>query len=457
MERKSQHTGRAAPRATVLVPVLNNEPYIGACIHSLLTQWRSDLELLVLDDGSTDRSFEIAREALVAYPQAHATLLRNDTPQGMAALPNLLRRAAGEIIIHADSDDLALPGRLDAILSCFDADPSCRLVTSNAVLLSSDGIPIKLYNTFLPDEIISDPLIPAAHVGGAQWLGATLAYHRSVLEDFPPIDAELFPYGLDLLLPFRVTLIGSHHYLAEPKVGWRQHSRNTHRLAGAFSTDDQAFERHAAFELMALAQKIRDANFVRARSPDSNRLEEAAAQCQKLFLEHFTRWSRVRNRLRRFSPAEAAQEAAASAIAIPPITTLRRGERRFFGQTESLGDLAHSWSGIHDPEEHWNWTSRVALIGFRLTGDGGDRIELGLAGAGHLGLQHVRVSVNFGPTRSFEVGPEEAAVVLPIDKGSIPDLLALVFHVPDAAKPADTTDSADQRLLGLRLISIQVL
>src|SRR5437764_10302300 len=102
MERKSQHTGRAAPRATVLVPVLNNEPYIGACIHSLLAQWRADLELLILDDGSTDRSYEVAWETVAAFPGVSATFLRNQTPQGMAAVPNLLRHAAGDIIIHAD-------------------------------------------------------------------------------------------------------------------------------------------------------------------------------------------------------------------------------------------------------------------------------------------------------------------------------------------------------------------
>ncbi len=132
------------------------------------------------------------------------------------------------MIIQADSDDIALPGRLDAILACFDRDPRCRLVSSNAVLISEGGMPMGILDAIHGDRVV-DRDDPVPVYWGALWYGATLAYHRSVFEAFPPMDAEFCPYGFDTIAPARATLLGTHHLLARPLVGWRQHVNNTHR------------------------------------------------------------------------------------------------------------------------------------------------------------------------------------------------------------------------------------
>lgn len=451
----ARHAATEAPRGTVVVPVLNNQAYVGTLLRSLMAQWRPDLELLVIDDGSSDRSFDVASEALAARPDIPATLLRNAEPLGMGLLPHLLRHAAGEILIQADSDDVALPGRLDRIVACFDADPSCRLVTSNAVLLSPEGIPIGLHDTDLPDQIFRDPLRAAAMVGSQQWLGATSAFHRSLLEDFAPIDPELCPYGIDLLLAFRATLTGTHAYLSEPLIGWRQHGRNTHRLAGALSAESEALARHGLLELMALAQKIRDVELIRDQSAEPAALAPVAAACGAQFQAHFTWWSRIHNRLTRLTPA-APGRAAPPVIPIPPVVTLRRGEPLLFGRTGRLGSVAEAWAGFHPPETGWNWTARTALLSFRRAPGGGDTVTLRLRNTLPAVLQKVRIAVNLGHPTDAEIGREEVAVSIPAGEGTPPDIVSLLIHVPAACRPWETGQNEDRRMLGIQVLSVEL-
>ena len=228
----------AAPdiTATVAVPLFNHAAFIEERLESLFAQWLPGLELLLVDDASTDGGLALAERTLVRHPDIRATLVRNERTLGAGVLAVVLRLARGRIIIQADSDDVALPGRLKTTLACFRNDPTCRLVTSNAVLLSADGLAAGLHETEHPDEVFTDPRMAAAAEGDQRWLGATVAFHRSLFEELPPIDPADCPYGLDLMLPLRALLLGSHHYISRPLVGWRQHGRNTHRLEGAQST-----------------------------------------------------------------------------------------------------------------------------------------------------------------------------------------------------------------------------
>ncbi len=227
----------------MLLPVLNNAQYIAAQIDSLAKQWRADLELLVLDDGSTDDSLATAARALARYPEISATLLRNETQRGVGNLDLILDQAAGEVIIQADSDDISLPGRLDAIMARFESDADCRLVSTNAVLLSADRIPMGIYAEPGPDEINRDPVCYAARIGAQQWLGATCAFDRRLLTDFPALDPDLFPNCLDMLLPFRAVLV--------------EDQRLRRRDGGRLNGRDQGY---LQMRLDNLSQQIRWAN-----------------------------------------------------------------------------------------------------------------------------------------------------------------------------------------------------
>lgn len=106
-------SGMPMPQISVIVPVYNVEPYLRKCIDSILNQSFTDFELILVDDGSTDRSGAICDE----YVQMNARVRVFHTPnQGVSAARNWgLDQALGEWITFVDSDDWVE----ERYLSCF--------------------------------------------------------------------------------------------------------------------------------------------------------------------------------------------------------------------------------------------------------------------------------------------------------------------------------------------------
>ena len=126
------------PLASIVVPAFNAEPYICSAIRTVLAQTMSRLELIVIDDGSTDATLELAeREAgLDQRVRVH----RMERNSGVSAARNRgFDLARGKWIATLDSDDLMAPDRLEHLVDLgerYDAD----MVADNLVeFTSSDG------------------------------------------------------------------------------------------------------------------------------------------------------------------------------------------------------------------------------------------------------------------------------------------------------------------------------
>ncbi|GAA3444130.1 bifunctional glycosyltransferase/CDP-glycerol:glycerophosphate glycerophosphotransferase [Planomonospora venezuelensis] len=92
------------PLISVIVPIYNVEPYLRACLESLASQTWSDIEVVMVDDGSPDGSAGIAREYAADDPRF---LLVRQPNRGLGAARNAgLRRASGEFVAFLDSDDM---------------------------------------------------------------------------------------------------------------------------------------------------------------------------------------------------------------------------------------------------------------------------------------------------------------------------------------------------------------
>jgi glycosyltransferase involved in cell wall biosynthesis len=106
-------------RFSVLIPVFNREDYIDQAIDSVLSQSFADYELIVVDDGSTDRTHDI----LTSYGDRIQVVRQKN--QGPEVARNAgASRATGEYLAFLDSDDLFMPGALttyDRIIRAFDA------------------------------------------------------------------------------------------------------------------------------------------------------------------------------------------------------------------------------------------------------------------------------------------------------------------------------------------------
>ena len=88
---------------SVIVPVYNVEKYLEQCLDSIVHQTLKEIEIIVVNDGSTDSSPEIIREYELKYPQVKVIHQKN---KGLSGARNSgLKLARGEYIGYVDSDD----------------------------------------------------------------------------------------------------------------------------------------------------------------------------------------------------------------------------------------------------------------------------------------------------------------------------------------------------------------
>jgi glycosyltransferase involved in cell wall biosynthesis len=124
------------PRVTVVIPAYNREKYIGAAIESILRQTFSDFELLLVDDGSTDGTRNVAR----SYSDPRLRLVCHERNLGIAGARNAgIRFACGEYVAFLDSDDLAHETRLARQVSFLDRHPDYAGVGAWVDWMDEDG------------------------------------------------------------------------------------------------------------------------------------------------------------------------------------------------------------------------------------------------------------------------------------------------------------------------------
>ena len=126
------------PTISVIVPVYNTEKYLRRCLESLVHQTLKDLEILVVDDGSTDRSPEILSEFENNYP-GRVRVIRKENG-GQASARNLgIRECSGDYVGFVDSDDYVDTAMYEEMLRAALADNCDMVECSYHYLQEKDG------------------------------------------------------------------------------------------------------------------------------------------------------------------------------------------------------------------------------------------------------------------------------------------------------------------------------
>ena len=103
-----------SPYFSIIVPMYNAEKYIRICVNSILMQTFQDFELIIVDDCSTDNSYNICRELYGNNEKIH--LFRHEKNQGPGIARNLgMENSRGEYIFFIDSDDAIIPNALEKL------------------------------------------------------------------------------------------------------------------------------------------------------------------------------------------------------------------------------------------------------------------------------------------------------------------------------------------------------
>ena len=110
---------------SVIVPLYNHRRYIRTAVESVLNQTAPPLEILVIDDGSTDKS----RDAIADFIESGEIIYVRQENQGVSAARNHgISLARGEFIALLDSDDAWMPTKLEKQLAVFEKNPELALV-----------------------------------------------------------------------------------------------------------------------------------------------------------------------------------------------------------------------------------------------------------------------------------------------------------------------------------------
>ncbi|HRK95685.1 MAG TPA: glycosyltransferase family 2 protein [Rhodospirillales bacterium] len=137
------------PRVSIGLPVYNGENYMAAAIEGVLNQTFSDLELIVCDDASTDRTAEICREYMARDNRIRYH--RNERNRGAAPnYNNLVRMARGEYFKWIAHDDVITPDYLAKTVDALDRRPEAVLAHSRIRVIDKDAQELTVYENALP-------------------------------------------------------------------------------------------------------------------------------------------------------------------------------------------------------------------------------------------------------------------------------------------------------------------
>ncbi len=189
------------PKVSIIIPMYNVEKYIEACLDSVMNQTMNDYEVIVIDDGSRDHSYEKALKYQSRYPQQMRVYKQENAGQG-AVRNNGVKMASGEYILFVDSDDTVSEyfvekaykvitesqadiGIFDAVIvdenrqrkedmtGCHCRNPICNLLSYPQLLFEYPAPWNKIYKKEL---FIRNSLGYPTHMWYEDLVGATLFY-----------------------------------------------------------------------------------------------------------------------------------------------------------------------------------------------------------------------------------------------------------------------------------------
>jgi len=122
---------------TTLIPVYNRAAMLREAVASVIAQTYRPIEIIIIDDGSTDDTGDVARELARAHPQVH--VVRQANAGAGAARETGRRLSRGEFRQHLDSDDVLLPRKFELQVAALRAHPECGAVYGRTQWRLRDG------------------------------------------------------------------------------------------------------------------------------------------------------------------------------------------------------------------------------------------------------------------------------------------------------------------------------
>ena len=291
------------------MPVRDGERFLVEAVESVLDQTERDLELIVVDDGSTDTTPEL----LAGVTDPRVRVLTQPAGGLTTALNAGCAEAVGPVIARMDADDVALPDRLERQLEFLDADPDVALVGGGIVLVDEHG------REFDREPA---PAVPSLSERN-DLVHGTVSMRTDVFR-------ELGGYRLDQAEDYDLWLRFQERHavaaIAEPVIRYRLHP-------GQFSVTKLDRQALGALCVRAAAQERRGGRpdpldgVERLDDAVARRLGVTRAEIDRAVVADAVHWAATLTRVGRDDEARALLDTAAAVAGAPARRTLERQAR----------------------------------------------------------------------------------------------------------------------------------
>ncbi len=199
------------PKFSVIMPAYNAEPYLRRAVESLLATSERELEVLIVDDGSRDRTLEVARELAAEFPRVVRVLTHpGGGNRGVSETRNVgLRASSGEWVAFLDADDFVYPHRFESARQILTSRPDVDGVHQLCEVVYADEAAKAGWWSEQPwmgfeRPIVSDELIFEL-LRGMTWATSAIVLRRECLDRAGLFDPSL-KIAEDCHLWFRVAV-----------------------------------------------------------------------------------------------------------------------------------------------------------------------------------------------------------------------------------------------------------
>jgi glycosyltransferase involved in cell wall biosynthesis len=225
------------PLVSVLLPCFNAESFIESALNSILNQSYINLDIIVIDDCSHDRTFEIA--SLISEKDKRVRLFKNSSNLKLIKTLNKgIELSKGEYIARMDADDISMPNRIETQIKYMLLNKNVDICGSNLIFISKDGKRLGVSNYPTNDIDIKMNLLfsnPIAH--------PTVIYKKHIIHKLGKYN-EPFNNIEDYELWLRASNKCIFYNIKEPLLQYRLHDNNI-SLQGQFVSENLILIEHA--------------------------------------------------------------------------------------------------------------------------------------------------------------------------------------------------------------------